>query len=308
MPLSIYRDQILEDYRDYLAYQRRLLDVTVADYLREVSTFLAYLVSIGKDVDDFASRDVEGYMVSCDNQRQLCDRTKAKDMSALRSFAGFLVSHRYRTDNPLELLDAIKVHRKLPEVASKEEIDHLFAVIPLTDSLSIRDRALFELIYSCGLRISEAISLRLPDYQKNAVTIVGKGRKMRTIPVGEVAQKYMDLYFAESRPLLTGGKKNPLVFLGRRGTGLTRQAVSKRLEMYALQADLPFLHVHTLRHCFATHLLQGGADLRVVQELLGHSDIQTTQIYTHVDDTDRKQAYARYHKDLASDKPVREHE
>jgi len=297
MSLSDNKDEILLDFSDYLSYQRRLLSVTVADYLRETTLFLEYLIQIDKDVDTFQLDDMESYLIEQNNTRTLTDRTKAKDLSSLRNFMAFLIHKRYRSDNPMELLDSVKVHRVLPAIASEEEIDRLLNSIPITDPLSLRDWAMFELIYSCGLRVSEVIQIQLADYQGDSLTVLGKRGKMRVIPVGDVAQKKVSFYLRKARPFLSP-KKNQTLFLGRRGNALTRQAVSKRLEGYAIQAGLPFIHVHSLRHCFATHLLRGGADLRIVQELLGHSDIQTTQIYTHVDDSDKRKAYHAYHKDL----------
>ena len=159
--------------------------------------------------------------------------------------------------------------------------------------------ALFELIYSCGLRVSEVVNLELINYQKDFLIVRGKREKMRYVPIGDVAKEKLNYYLNNARLELVKNKTQ-IIFLGRRGKKLTRQAINKRLENYCAKTGI-YIHVHTLRHCFATHLLKGGADLRIVQELLGHSDIKTTQIYTHLDNKDLIDTYQKYHGEIKDD-------
>lgn len=282
---------IVDEYEMYLSLERRLSKATIAIYTSELSLFL----EAGHDIDTVSMQEVQAYVVEQAQLRSLSGRSVAKLLSALRSFFTYLQTKGARSDNPVSLLPRPKEGMRLPDVASVDEVERLLATIDDSDALGLRDRALFELIYSCGLRISEACSLSVSHYHKDAVTVLGKRNKMRRIPVGDVARLWVDAYLEESRPTLVGphlGEKT--LFVGRRGEGLTRQAVHKRFTAYAKAADLD-ITVHTLRHSYATHMLAGGADLRSVQQLLGHSDIKTTQIYTHVDTGALQAAYERFH-------------
>ncbi len=282
---------IVDEYEMYLSLERRLSKATIAIYTNELSLFL----EAGHDIDAVSMQEVQAYVVEQAQLRSLSGRSVAKLLSALRSFFTYLQTKGARSDNPVSLLPRPKEGMRLPDVASVDEVERLLATIDDSDALGLRDRALFELIYSCGLRISEACSLSVSHYHKDAVTVLGKRSKMRRIPVGDVARLWVDAYLEESRPTLVGphlGEKT--LFVGRRGEGLTRQAVHKRFTAYAKAADLD-ITVHTLRHSYATHMLAGGADLRSVQQLLGHSDIKTTQIYTHVDTGALQAAYERFH-------------
>ncbi|HPY11594.1 MAG TPA: tyrosine-type recombinase/integrase [Sphaerochaeta sp.] len=282
---------IVDEYEMYLSLERRLSKATIAIYTSELSLFL----EAGHDIDTVSMQEVQAYVVQQAQRRSLSGRSVAKLLSALRSFFTYLQTKGARSDNPVSLLPRPKEGMRLPDVASVDEVERLLATIDDSDALGLRDRALFELIYSCGLRISEACSLSVSHYHKDAVTVLGKRNKMRRIPVGDVARLWVDAYLEESRPTLVGphlGEKT--LFVGRRGEGLTRQAVHKRFTAYAKAADLD-ITVHTLRHSYATHMLAGGADLRSVQQLLGHSDIKTTQIYTHVDTGALQAAYERFH-------------
>ena len=282
---------IVDEYEMYLSLERRLSKATIAIYTSELSLFL----EAGHDIDTVSMQEVQAYVVQQAQRRSLSGRSVAKLLSALRSFFTYLQTKGARSDNPVSLLPRPKEGMRLPDVASVDDVERLLATIDDSDALGLRDRALFELIYSCGLRISEACSLSVSHYHKDAVTVLGKRNKMRRIPVGDVARLWVDAYLEESRPTLVGphlGEKT--LFVGRRGEGLTRQAVHKRFTAYAKAADLD-ITVHTLRHSYATHMLAGGADLRSVQQLLGHSDIKTTQIYTHVDTGALQAAYERFH-------------
>jgi len=282
---------IVEEYEQYLRLERRLSRSTIAIYSGEVTLF----IDSGLDADSIDSDGVQRYIIEQTTGRDLSGRSVAKVLSALRSFFTYLQQSGFRDDNPVTLVPRPKEELTLPSVASIEEVERLLQTIDDDGDLGLRDRALFELIYSCGLRISEVCDLDVAHYHKDTLLVLGKRNKMRQVPVGDVARLWVDAYLGECRPSLVGPRRSErALFVGRRGKRLTRQAVHKRFVAYAEEAGLS-ITVHTLRHSYATHLLAGGADLRSVQELLGHSDIQTTQIYTHVDTSDLQEAYRRFH-------------
>lgn len=282
---------LIEEYVDYLALQRRLTEATQSVYAHELTLFL----DSAADYERMSANQIESYVVDQVQKRNLGERSVAKLLSALRSFFSFLQVSKIREDNPVLLIQRGRQQQNLPQVASVGQVDALLTSIDTSDPLGFRDRTLFELIYSCGLRISEACSLEVSDYQKTSMRVVGKRHKIRIIPVGEIARTWVDAYLLQVRPVLVGARlSTKVLFVGRRGRQLTRQAIYKRFISYCDATGLD-AKVHTLRHSFATHLLEGGADLRSVQELLGHSDIKTTQIYTHVDTKQLKKAYELYH-------------
>ncbi len=212
-----------------------------------------------------------------------------------------------RLDNPFETIDMPKTKVTIPESVPYEAVVEILKVIDERgdEPLALRDKALFELIYSCGLRVSEACSLTLSDYREGEqlLRVIGKGDKERLVPVGAYAREALGYYLEEVRPsLLNPASQEKHLFLGRRGKPLGRAQVWKRFKAYSTEANVE-AKVHTLRHSFASHLLRGGADLRIIQELLGHSDIKTTQIYTHSETEDLLQAYRQYHPEGEPDKP-----
>ncbi len=291
--MSKETDQALcEEYLDYLLLERRLSKATIEVYRAEVLSFLA---GITEPIETIQSIAIEHYLVASAQERVLNERTVARNISALRSFFIYLQIQKIREDNPLEQIASAQARGHAPSFFSVEEVDLLLDSIEGETLLGKRDRTIFELIYSCGLRISEACDLKVGDYTRGTLRVLGKRNKMRLVPVGEVATDALKLYLQEVRPLLVKARfSEQALFVGRRGKKLTRQAVFKRFTQYAKPLGLEG-KVHTLRHSFATHLLAGGADLRSVQELLGHSDIQTTQIYTHIETGSLKQAYDTYH-------------
>jgi len=228
--------------------------------------------------------------------RDTDSRTLAKAASALRSFFRFLVLEGRMEANPARLLDPPRLSMKIPAQLPAEEIEALLDACDLTKPLGIRDRALFELIYSCGLRVTEAVQLTVDrvSLPERAVRVMGKGSRERLVPIGGRAVSELQRYLAESRPLMAGARPVATLFLGRTGHKLSRKTVWKTFKRLAQTAGVNG-KVHTLRHSFATHLLQGGADLRSVQELLGHADIGTTQIYTHVSQEALKRTHEEFH-------------
>jgi len=239
-------------------------------------------------------QDIMNYLIWRSTQKK-GQLTVAKDVSALRSFGGYLVEREIWQENLVQLVERPKVQRALPRVLSVEQVDALLDAIDTSDPLGIRDRALFELIYSCGLRISEVAGLLMRNVhlQERILVVVGKGSKERVLPFGDTACQWLKQWIQEGRPAILGGRQLPEVFVNYRGQPLSRKGIWKRFQELETLSGVT-AKVHTLRHSFATHLLSGGADLRSVQELLGHSDLSTTQIYTHIE----KDELHLYHKEF----------
>ena len=282
-------------YEDYLRVELRLAPMSVETYVREVRGYLDYLQATGKSEATCTADDVSEYIA--ERRRDLDVRTISKTMSGIRSLHTFLVVDDVRADNPAELVERPRPPRKIPEVLSVANVDAFLSAIDHSGPFGLRDRALFELIYSCGLRVSEAVDL-IPgavSIPERLVRVRGKGGKERLVPIGDAAAQWLSEYLQRGRPfLLRPDRLTDRLFLGRHGLGLSRKGIWKRFKEIAVRAGLE-AKVHTLRHSFATHLLQGGADLRTVQELLGHADISTTQAYTHLDKDDLQKYHHTYH-------------
>jgi integrase/recombinase XerD len=226
----------------------------------------------------------------------ISQKTTAKAVSALRAFFAFLHRERMIPNNPSVHLELPRGSRRIPEVYTLDQVEAILAAIDTATPAGIRDRFLFELIYSCGLRVSEAVSLTLDRIfpREEILRVVGKGSKERLVPMGEQALLWMRRYLAEGRPALVKDNKERALFINRSGKRLSRKGMWKRFKQVLAVAGVEG-KIHGLRHSFATHLLQGGADLRAVQTLLGHADIGTTQIYTHVDERQLHRQHRRFH-------------
>ncbi len=289
--------ELSDQFADYLYVERRLAKATALVYLPVVSRFLEYVEKQGLDVSTLAVADVERFLVGIRENEGTSGRTVAKYLSALKTFFSFLVRDHIRPDNVARQLRAPKLGSRLPEVVSSGKLEKLFADIPGDTLLGRRDQVMLETIFGCGLRASEAISLKVSDIQDGSLRVLGKRGKMRLVPIPSEVRQLLVQYLGEVRPKLLGPHSTERhLFVGRRGTGLTRQGVTKRLKEYAAKEGID-MHLHTLRHSYATSLLSRGADLRSVQMLLGHSDIKTTQIYTHVDTQDLEEAYEAWHEE-----------
>lgn len=290
---------LLETYQDYLALEQRLAESTISMYTDEIKKLLSFL-GIKKIVPEKADAVVLISYLAKRGTDNLDKRTVAKILTSLRSFFRFLISENIRADNPTDKIESPGTSRKLPEVLSLSEVETLLSCIPYNSIIGIRDRALFELIYSAGLRSSEAAGLRMNNLfmEENLLRVVGKRDKERVIPLGSRAAAELKRYFKDARPLLSNERiMTDAVFLSIRGSRISRKSIWDRLKKYAAEAGVSS-KVHTLRHSYATHILNGGADLRVVQELLGHSDISTTQIYTHISTAELQKNYNKYHPGL----------
>lgn len=268
---------------------------TCATYKNSCKLFLDWLVKEHIKLASVEVRDLMYYLLYRKTTSNIQEMTIAKDITALRAFGDYLVREGYWKENHALQLDKPKTPRNIPRYLSVDEVDRLLESIDTSTLLGKRDDALFELVYSCGLRISEACGLLVENLhmKEHIILVHGKGDKERIVPFGERAYQKLTVYLEEVRPILTGSKQIKEIFVNYRGNPISRKGVWKKFqEMEALSGV--HAKVHTLRHSFATHLLQGGADLRSVQELLGHADLATTQIYTHVDDGQLKAAHEQY--------------
>lgn len=292
--LSVDSRQFLDGFYSDLILVQRKAELTAQTYVFSAEEFLFYLESEKKDLKTVAVQDLLYYLV-WRKTNGCAELTVAKDISSLRSLGSFLKRKNIWLENHALELDRPKASRPLPKVLSVEQIDSLLSAIDVSKPLGIRDRALFELIYSCGLRISEASGLLVANvhFEEKILIVRGKGDKERIIPFGEQADFWLKKWLFEIRPQYTMKKQVTEVFVNNHGEPLSRKGIWKNFQTLEKKSGVN-AKVHTLRHSFATHLLSGGADLRTVQELLGHSDLATTQIYTHVDDEELRDYHKEY--------------
>lgn len=282
-------ERLVSRYCSQLLAVDRKERLTAQTYRISVEEFLQWLGSAhpGGEVSAVLSglvvQDVMDYLI-WRRTRDMEQLTVAKDVSALRSFGSFLVEEGIWKENLVQLVERPRIRRALPRVLSVEQVDALLSAIDTSDPLGLRDRALFELVYSCGLRVSEVSGLLMANVHlhERLLVVLGKGSKERLLPFGDDACRWLSLWIQEGRPAILGSRHVAEVFVNYRGQPLSRKGIWKRFQDLEALSGVT-AKVHTLRHSFATHLLSGGADLRSVQELLGHSDLATTQIYTHVE-------------------------
>ncbi|MDR2630700.1 MAG: tyrosine recombinase [Spirochaetaceae bacterium] len=286
---------LLDRYYTWLLVLERRSRLTAETYKVEIRLFLEWLQKEGIPHEEADSSTLMAYLKSRRDKDHLDSRSVAKAISALRSFFRYEADEGLRRDNPARMLESPKKGLHLPEVLNRERVDRMLALVPMDNPRGLRDRALFEFIYSAGLRVSEAASLNLRDlyFTEGIARVLGKGNKERLVPFGEEAAFWLKRYLAEARPRLAGKVRSPALFIGKTGKRLSRKGIWRNYMKLAALAGIPS-KLHTLRHSYATELLAGGADLRSVQELLGHADITTTQIYTHVDASLLKESHRRY--------------
>lgn len=293
-------ERYLDDYSKYLKIERAMSLNTAAAYRSDVASFLDYTDA---DVACISADDIVAYISSraqtalSDSGRPFSKRSQARFLSALRSFFNFLVLEKIVSENPCDNVESPKIGRYLPDVLSVEEIDSIMQSVDLSAATGVRDRAILEVLYGCGLRVSEAVTLRISEiYSKEQfVSIKGKGSKQRLVPVGEVALEFIGRYL-ELRPDPADKVSEDILFLNRFGKGISRVSVFTMVKRQAMLAGIrKEISPHTFRHSFATHLLENGADLRAVQEMLGHESVLTTEIYTHIDRNLWQQTVLKYH-------------
>ena len=282
---------LLKDYENYLKIERAMSRNTVTSYCSDVSGFLQY---IHGDPVLVQTEDLEVYLKSLD---KLSKRSQARLLSSLRSFFDWLVIEGLLDDNPCDRTDYPKLGRYLPTVLSVDEVEAMIGSVDVTDWMGKRDRAILEVLYSCGLRVSEAAGLGISSLylSDSFIRVFGKGRKERLIPIGEMAVQALEQYLCD-RPFPADSRSDDVLFLNRFGRPLSRQSMFKMIKRQALICDIrKEISPHTFRHSFATHLVENGADLRAVQELLGHESITTTEIYMHVDSSKWRKTILDHH-------------
>jgi integrase/recombinase XerD len=291
-------DEQLDRFIDALWLESGLSDNTLSAYRRDLTGFSRWLIDTSGHFLAEASRsDVQAYLGQR-VQQGASSRTTARLLSSMRRFYRYLVREGLRQDEPTSDIDAPRIGRPLPVSLSEEQVSRLLQAPDLKTARGLRDRAMLELLYATGLRVTELVGLELHQVNRQAgvVRVIGKGSKERLVPMGEEALYRIECYLDEGRPDLLRNTDSSVVFPGRGGKALTRQAFWYLIRRYATQSEIhSHLSPHTLRHAFATHLLNHGADLRVVQMLLGHSDLSTTQIYTHVARERLNQLHREHH-------------
>ncbi len=288
---------LIERFHDMLWLEQGLSGNTLDAYRSDLEGLARWLKPRGAKLVSASRADLFGYLEHC-VKRGARPRTTARLLSSLRRFYRYLVREKLSKDDPTALIDAPKLGRPLPKSLTEEQVEKLLYAPDVNTPRGLRDRAMLEMLYATGLRVSELVNLlsMQVNLTEGVVRVVGKGDKERLVPLGEEAVRWINKYIAEGRPDLTKRKSTPVLFPGNRGEALTRQAFWHNIKRYARAAGIQTaLSPHTLRHAFATHLLNHGADLRVVQMLLGHADLSTTQIYTHVASERLKSLHAQHH-------------
>src|SRR5438105_4576585 len=294
-------EHLVLDFLAYLEFERGLSRNTLEAYRSDLLQFGRFLDARGESAVSASSADVADFLAGLaqgNGKPPASTATIHRKAACLRSFYRHLRREGVRDSDPTASLSAPRRGRKLPQVLTRGEVDKLLDQPKGTEPIALRDRALLELMYACGLRASEAITLepRHLDLRDGVARVLGKGSKERIVPIGSEAVKAVEVYLRRGRPALVGAREEAKLFVNFRGGALTRQGLYKVIDRHARTAGLAGkMSPHTLRHSFATHLLAGGCDLRSVQEMLGHADVSTTQLYTHLSSEHLKDAYFKAH-------------
>lgn len=291
--------QALTDYKNYLRIERGLSDNSIKSYSLDVQKLIIFLDknSIYKNPITIQEDDIHQFIYSTSDQ--LNPRSRARLISGLKSFFSYLIFEEYRDSNPLALIETPKIGRKLPDTLSLEEIDQIIDSIDLSMDQGERNRCIIETLYGCGLRVSELIALRLSDlyFEEGFIKVTGKGDKQRFVPIADYTQKVINSYIKEVRvhQKVARGHED-ILFLNRRGKQLTRAMIFTIIRQYTTKSGIKKkVSPHTFRHSFATHLLENGADLRAIQQMLGHESITTTEIYVHTNQSHLEKVMLKFH-------------
>jgi len=289
----------IKDYQSYLRIERGLSKNTIENYGFDIERLCLFLETNQIEVSPINITDETVQQFIYAVSKEVNPRSQARIISGLKSFFNYLIFEDYRKDSPLELIESPKTGRKLPDTLSVEEIDALIAAIDLSSNEGERNRAMLETLYGCGLRVSELVELKVSDlfFEEGFIKVTGKGNKERFVPIGKLTQKYIQIYQNSIRTTLNIKKGHEdTLFLNRRGNQLTRSMIFAIIKNLAIQINLhKSISPHTLRHSFATHLLENGADLRSIQLMLGHESITTTEIYVHLDRSFLKEVMHSFH-------------
>ena len=292
-------NSFLKSYQSYLRIERGLSKNTIDNYSFDIERLTLFLDNNQMEVSPIkiSEETIQQFIYSV--SKEVNPRSQARIISGLKSFFSYLIFEDYRQDNPLELIESPKMGRKLPDTLSLSDIDKLIAAIDLSSNEGERNRAMLETLYGCGLRVSELVALKISDlfFEEGFIKITGKGNKQRFVPIGNVTQKYIEIYKNRIRPHLNIQKGHEdTLFLNRRGRQLTRAMIFTIIKDLAVKIELQkVISPHTFRHSYATHLLENGADLRSIQLLLGHESITTTEIYVHLDKKHLTQVLNKFH-------------
>lgn len=291
--------QFLGDYLNELRYERNLAENSLESYSRDIESFLSFLSdSAITDLSDVTVENASEFFLFL-SRSGLNERSLARYHSSIKGFFSFLVVSGYISKNPIAKTKPPKLKRKLPEVLSPAEIESLIAKTDLETPTGLRDRAIIEVLYACGIRVSELSGMKKNDifFDEEMIRVIGKGNKQRLVPIGSSAINALNNYLTFGRPIIAKpGGGNTLFVNAKRGVGLARVGIWKIIKQYAELAGLgKRVYPHIFRHSFATHLIEGGANIRAVQEMLGHTDISVTQIYTHIDITYIREVIHQYH-------------
>jgi integrase/recombinase XerD len=289
---------LLDGFYNYMVAERRLAPNTVESYARDLARYIAFIAQGNTlQLKQCTRSDLTRFLTQQQSQG-ISARSLARMLSSIKTFYNYLILEGVLVQNPFQDVRTPQLDKRLPVVMTREEVEALIMAPDTETPLGLRDRAFFEVLYAAGLRVSELIGLKMDNLNMEAgfIIVTGKGSKQRVVPLGEVALGWLRDYLMQVRPVLMKRSVNSCVFVNRGGTAMSRQGFWKLIKKYCLAAGIAkTISPHTLRHSFATHILEGGADLRSVQVMLGHADIDTTQIYTHVANTTLKKIHETYH-------------
>lgn len=291
--------EAIQDFTYYLKIERGLADNTIQNYRLDILKLANYLseynATLTPELVD--EETLQGFIYSI--SKVINERSQARLISGLKSFFDYLIFEDYRKTNPLELIESPRLGRRLPDTLSTDEIDQLVEAIDLSHLQGHRNKAIIETLYGCGLRVSELVELKISDlfFEEGFIKVIGKGNKERLVPINRYAQKFISIYKEEFRIHINQKSEfKDILFLNRRGAQLTRAMIFTIVKQLAKKTNLQKnISPHTFRHSFATHLLENGANLRVIQQMLGHESITTTEIYMHLDKTHLKSVLENYH-------------
>jgi integrase/recombinase XerD len=289
--------KLLQNFQEYLSVEKGLSDNSIFSYGYDLNKFKSYLDKQQIDLLNVQSKDIMKFLVE-EKSRKISSKTLAREVVAIRQFYKYLRDEKQLDSNPTDKIETPEVMRAIPDHLTLEEINELFDHIKEDNIYELRDKCIFELLYSSGLRISEACNLKIEDVDLDnmAIAIEGKGGKARLVPFGEKAMNIIRKYLEKSRPEILKTRKCDYIFVSKKGSFINRKSVWRLLNLYIKRTGIQKkVTPHTLRHSFATHLLENHADLRSVQELLGHIDISTTQIYTQMANKSLKEVHKKHH-------------
>lgn len=289
--------KLIQEFQEYLSTEKGLSENSIFSYKYDLLKFTTYLEKLQIDILEVQAKDINKFLME-EKNRKVSSKTLAREVVALRQFYKYLKEEKKLNHNPTEKIGTPEVSRALPDYLTVAEIDELFNSIRTDNIFELRDKCIFELLYSAGLRISEACNLKLSDVDLEGMTLTiqGKGGRERLVPFGEKALNILKEYLAKSRPEILKNRTCDYLFVSKKGSYINRKSVWRLLHTYIRRTSIKKkVTPHTLRHSFATHLIENQADIRAVQELLGHIDISTTQIYTHMANKSLKEVHKKHH-------------